>query len=112
MNMLIALVTLVAYFASGHAIDLKNDRSKLVGKLKQKWQLILLNAIAFVGLVTLAENLPLTIWAIVLSAGFIIPIIDIPYNCRYNVVFVKGWDKFTRLKHYTFMAGLIAYFLF
>jgi hypothetical protein len=112
MNIVMAIVTLIAYFVSGHVIDLKNERAKLVGKLKHKWPVIVLNAVAFVGLVSLSGNIPLVVWAVVLSAGFIIPIIDIPYTCRYNVVFSRSWEKFRQLKRYTFAAGVVVYFLF
>lgn len=108
MSPVLAVIAILSYIGSSRVIEDKNERALFVGKLKHNWTILILNGVSFCGIVAVAAYPPLTLWSILLSLLFLVPILGIPYNGRYNVSFMKGWARYQKLKHVTFVATAAA----
>lgn len=112
MEVLLIVLVLAINFATGHAIDLKQEESIRVGKLKHSSAVLILNAVTFAAIVSWAGFGVLTAWAIILSLGFLFPLAQIPYTGRYNIAFASGWRRYCSLKNWTYGAAFLAWCFF
>ena len=112
MQILLIVLVLATNFATGHSIDLKQEESLRVGKLKHSITVLILNGVSFVAIVSWAGFGVLTAWAIILSLGFLFPLAQIPYTGRYNISFASGWRRYCSLKNWTYGAAFLAWCFF
>lgn len=109
---LVAIVVILANFISGHNIDLKQESSLHVGKLRHNALVLFINSLSFVALVAYFGFWQLTAWATLLALSFLIPLTQIPYNGRYNFAFARSWQLYRKIRHWTYGACFVALFAF